>query len=105
MKGHYLNSNREIFFRFFFVVSLFVFCPESCDMTKALSRGAMAYADQQGTVRSPVYIEAVPAEENPEQEVKPSAKHHSVVGGAFYFIGDVVAFPFKLLGGMIDAIF
>ena len=105
MKGHYLNSNREIFFRFFFVVFLFVFCPESCEMAKAISRDATAYADQQGNGRSPIYIEAVPAEENPEQEAQPPAKHHSIIGGALCFIGDVVAFPFKLLGGMMDAIF
>ena len=104
MKRQYLNPNRNIFFRFFFIVSLFVFCPESCEITKIMSRDATAYEGQQGNGRSPIYIEAVPAEEDPGQEVKPPAKHHSIIGGLFYFIGDVIAFSFKLLGGMLDAI-
>lgn len=30
---------------------------------------------------------------------------HGIVGGFFHFVGDVIAFPFRLVGGVFDAIF
>jgi len=30
---------------------------------------------------------------------------HGIIGGVFHFVGDVVAFPFRLIGGVFDAIF
>lgn len=36
-------------------------------------------------------------------EVK--ARSHGLIGGLFYFIGDVLAFPFRVIGGVFDAIF
>ena len=38
-----------------------------------------------------------------ETETKP--QRHGLIGGLFYFIGEVVAFPFKVIGGIFDAIF
>ena len=30
---------------------------------------------------------------------------HGLLGGFFNFVGDVIAFPFRLVGGVFDAIF
>lgn len=32
-------------------------------------------------------------------------EHHGLVGGFFHFLGEVVAFPFRVIGGIFDAIF
>ena len=32
-------------------------------------------------------------------------EHHSLVGSVFNFVGDVIAFPFRLIGGVFDAVF
>ena len=32
-------------------------------------------------------------------------KDHGIIGGFFHFFGEVVAFPFRVVGGAIDAIF
>lgn len=37
--------------------------------------------------------------ENPERRPR------GIIGSTFYFIGQVIAFPFKLIGGLIDLIF
>ena len=33
------------------------------------------------------------------------SQSHGLIGGLFYFIGEAVAFPFKVIGGIFDAIF
>lgn len=37
--------------------------------------------------------------------VEETPKERGLLGATFYFIGQVIAFPFKVVGGIIDAIF
>ena len=40
-----------------------------------------------------------------ETTTETTPQKHGVIGGLFYFIGEVIAFPFKVIGGILDAIF
>ena len=45
--------------------------------------------------------------EKHQTESRPEKKEegHSLLGGFFGFLGDVIAFPFRLIGNVFDAIF
>ena len=40
-----------------------------------------------------------------EEDVTPKEEERSVVGGLFHFVGEVVAFPFRVIGHGFDLIF
>jgi hypothetical protein len=40
-----------------------------------------------------------------ETDTETTSHSHGLIGGFFHFLGDVVAFPFRLIGGVFDAIF
>ena len=62
------------------------------------------------TASESVSITTVPAAESTTTATtttttETEAEPHGLIGGFFHFLGDVIAFPFRLLGGMFDAIF
>lgn len=73
--------------------------------------GTVRYPD--GTVRYPdgkvVYPDGAVRYDEPivEQrtETKESEEHHGIITDTFRFIGDVIAFPFRLVGDVFSAIF
>lgn len=53
------------------------------------------------------YADTVVTEGTPVATTHPVYFYHgtSIVGSVFYFVGDVVALPFRLLGTLFDSIF
>ena len=43
--------------------------------------------------------------DQPEQPVEKEERHSSLVGSFFGFLGNVIAFPFRVIGGVLKAIF
>ncbi|MDE2215264.1 MAG: hypothetical protein KGJ61_09150 [Candidatus Omnitrophica bacterium] len=66
-------------------------CPAGSEASTA-SQSSAQTANSQSTVKT-----------KNTMEVK--TKPHGLIAGFFYFLGDVIAFPFRLIGGLFDAIF
>ena len=99
------SQDTFLFVISFLMMVLFMFT-EGCSSTKTVTHESTAYKTEQGS-KSSVDGKSVVKETTTTTttEEKPKEEHPGVLGATLHLIGDVLAFPFRLVAGIIDAIF
>lgn len=85
----------------------FIGLTSGCSQTTRTVRTENAGVDQSTTVVTSDSHTTVIEEDEPvtTTETTTTTTNRGVVGTVFYVIGEVIAFPFKLIGGLFSAIF